>query len=243
MTNRSPARPSFATTRWSLVHQAVAESREAQAALAELCQIYWPPLYAYARRQGQPEADAQDSTQSFFAHLLARNVLAKADPNRGRFRSFLLTCLQNHLRIQHDRQQAFKRSGNDKDLSFDFAWAEREYRTEPTHEVTAEQIFERRWALTLLDRVMQLLREKYVAKGKEEWFDTLQAFLAGVNATDQSLAEAASRLGLTSGAMRVALHRLRAHYRDLLRAEIAATLSLDEDIDQELRELTRALRM
>jgi RNA polymerase sigma-70 factor (ECF subfamily) len=229
----------FATTRWSLIVAARGESPAAREALAELCQLYWYPLYAYIRRCAHAHDEAQDLTQEFFALLLERDDLARLDPNRGRFRAFLLAACRHFLANQRDRQQALKRGGGCRLLSLDFADADRRYAAEPGHEQTPERLFERRWALTLLDRVMQGLRRHYETTNQLALFERLKGFLAGE--AGESYAEAAATLGMSEGAVKVAAHRLRQRYRDLLRTEIAQTVEDAAAVDDEIRALFTAL--
>ena len=228
----------FATTRWSLIAAARPGATDAREALAALCQAYWGPLYAYIRRQGHPHERAQDLTQDFFADLLARDDLADVGPERGRFRTFLLVACRNFLSNQHDREQALKRGGGRRVLSLDFADAERRYATEPAHEQTAERLFERRWALALLEQVLSRLRLEYVNADKGDLFDRLKESIVGGAA--ESHAQAAAALGMREGAVRVAAHRLRGRYRELLREEIARTVD-DGDVEDEVRALFAAL--
>jgi RNA polymerase sigma-70 factor (ECF subfamily) len=232
----------FATTHWSLVLAAgKGASAQARAALAALCQTYWYPFYAYVRRQGHQPDDAQDLTQAFFARLLEKHYLQSADPERGRFRSFLLTAFQRFLSKERDRERTQRRGGGRKRLPLDFEAGERRYSLEPAHEVTAERIYEQRWALTLLDRVFARLREEFDRAGKPKDFTCLKVYLTGEAGTP-SYQEAAAELGRTEGAVKVAVHRLRRRYRDLVREEIAQTVAGPEDVDEELRHLFAALR-
>src|SRR5215813_1425775 len=170
----------FATTHWSLVLAAGKRaSADALAALAALCQTYWYPLYAYVRRQGHQPDDAQDLTQEFFARLLEKHYLQSADPERGRFRSFLLTTFKRFLSKERDRERTKRRGGGRKVLPLDFEAGERRYSLEPAHEATAERIYEQRWALTLLDRVFARLREEFDQAGKRKAFNCLKVFLTG----------------------------------------------------------------
>src|SRR5271155_692938 len=170
----------FATTRWSLVLAAGQRSSpQSSAALATLCENYWYPLYAYVRRRGHDSDEAQDLTQAFFARLLEKNDLAAADPERGRFRSFLLASLKHFLANEWDRQRAQKRGGGRPPFSIDFGAAEDRYRGEPSHELTAEKIFERRWAMVLLANVQARLEQEYVEAGKPTAFNRLKIFLTG----------------------------------------------------------------
>jgi RNA polymerase sigma-70 factor (ECF subfamily) len=216
-------------------------SPDADAALAALCQTYWYPLYAYVRRQGHQPDDAQDLTQAFFARLLEKHYLQTADPERGRFRSFLLTAFQRFLSKERDRQRAQRRGGGRKLLPLDFEAGERRYGLEPAHEATAEKVYEQRWALTLLDRVLARLRDEFDRAGKQKDFDCLKVYLTGEAGTP-SYQEAAAGLAMTEGAVKVAVHRLRRRYRDLVREEIAQTVADPQDVDEELRHLLVALR-
>jgi RNA polymerase sigma-70 factor (ECF subfamily) len=233
---------SFATTHWSLVLAAgKGASADAQAALAALCQTYWYPLYAYVRRQGHQPDDAQDLTQEFFARLLEKHYLQSADPGRGRFRSFLLTAFQRFLSKERDRERAKRRGGGTKPLPLDFEAGERRYSLEPAHEATAERIYEQRWALTLLDRVFARLRDESDRAGKQKQFDRLKVYLTG-EAGAPAYRDIAAELAMTEGAVKVAVHRLRRRYRDLVREEISQTVAGPEDVDEELRHLFAALR-
>ena len=232
----------FATTRWSLVLAAGrGDAPEAEAALAALCQSYWYPLYAYVRRSGHPADEARDLTQEFFARLLEKHALRAADSERGRFRSFLLTALKRFLSKQRHQARAQKRGGGRKPLSLDFEQGESRYRLEPAHEATAETIYEQRWALTLLDRVFDRLRAEFDQAGKQKAFHRLKVYLTG-EAGMPSYREVAVELGMTEGAVKVAVHRLRRRYRALVREEIAQTVAGPEDVDEELSHLFAALR-
>lgn len=231
----------FATTRWTLVLSAgQAGTPAAHAALESLCRIYWYPLYAFIRRQGRDTHDAQDLTQAFFARLLEKNYLDQVSPEKGKFRSFLLACLKHFLANEWDRRRAQKRGGALLLLSIDAADAERRYGLEPAHGQTPEALFERRWALTLLDRVLEMLRTEFVAAGKGTQFDQLKEGLT-VDRHSLSYAALGARLGLREGAVKVAVHRLRRRYRELLRAEIAHTVSIASEVDEELRHLFAVL--
>jgi RNA polymerase sigma-70 factor (ECF subfamily) len=232
----------FATTRWSMVLAAgKGASPNAVAALATLCQMYWYPLYAFVRRLGHQPADAQDLTQEFFARLLEKQYLRVADPERGRFRSFLLSAFKHFLSKERDRTKARKRGGGRKVLSLDFEAGESRYSLEPTHEATPEKTYERRWALTLLDQVFTRFHEEFDRTRRRKEFDHLKVYLTG-EATTLSYREAAAELGMTEGAVKVAVHRLRRRYRELVREEIGQTVAGPEDVDEELRRLFAALR-
>lgn len=215
--------------------RATSESRRA---LEELCEGYWQPLYAYVRRRGFDADEAQDLTQDFFARLLEKQTLERADPRRGRFRSFLLGSL-NHFLANHRRERrALKRGGGGSMLSLDFAAGERRIQIEPMHELTAERLFDRRWALTLLDRVLDGLRDEYTAAGKAKLFDELKRHLDGGAAPTYE--DSATRLQMNPGAVKVAAHRLRRRFRDRLRAEVAQTVDTAE-VEDELRWLLRSV--
>jgi RNA polymerase sigma-70 factor (ECF subfamily) len=238
----SRAEPRFATTRWSVVLSAgERESPDSDRALASLCELYWYPLYAFARRQGRQPAEAQDQTQAFFARLLEKDYLQAADQQRGRFRTFLLTMFKRFLANEYQRATAQKRGGGKTVLSLDFSDGERRLQREPHHDWTAERVFERRWALTLLDHVLARLGEDYAGKGKGPLFEQLRPFLTG-EPTDTSYHDVAVRCGLSEGAIKVAVHRLRQRYRDTLRSEIAQTVASESDVDDELQYLLSALR-
>jgi RNA polymerase sigma factor (sigma-70 family) len=241
----SPGRPSpgqFPTTHWSRVVAAGDPGTpESQEALASLCNAYWYPIYAYIRRRGHTPEQSQDLTQDFFAYVLERDLIAKADPERGRFRSFLRGVCVNHLANRRDRSNARKRGGGHRTLSIDGPDAEGRYAREPVHELTADRIFDRTWALTLLGLVLDKLRREYEDAGGAATFEELHVFLTGSRATDPYAAIAA-RLGTTEGAVRVAVHRLRRRYGSLLRQEIAATVDDPAQIDDEIRSLFAALQ-
>lgn len=231
----------FASTRWSLV--ALAGQRdvpESAAALASLCRLYWYPVYAYARRRLPRPEDAQDLTQEFFARLLERDFLGQADPQRGRFRSFLLTAFQHFLAHERERQSAQKRGGGRTILPLDFQSGERRYQFEPSHAATAESLYERSWALTLLDQALARLREEQIGAGKGPLFECLKATLTGAD-SPRPYAEIAAELGMSAEAIKVAAHRLRRRYGELLRAEIAQTVMTAEEVDSELRDLFAAV--
>lgn len=232
----------FATTRWSLVLAAGrGDAPDAEAALAVLCRTYWYPLYAYVRRSGHPADEARDLTQEFFARLLEKHSLRAADSERGRFRSFLLTALKRFLSKQRHQARAQKRGGGRKPLSLDFEQGESRYRLEPVTEVTPEAIYERHWALTLLEHVMARLRAEFQRAGKPDAFDHLKVFLTGEAAAPR-YREVAVELGMTEGAVKVAVHRLRRRFRECVLAEIAQTVAAPADVDEELRHLFQAVR-
>lgn len=230
----------FATTQWSLIATAAADSPESRAALAQLCEAYWFPLYAYIRRKGHDRAPAEDLTQAFFAKLLETNDLAMADRNRGRFRSFLLAACQHFLANQHDYSTAKKRGGGLAHFPLDFESADGKFNREPAaNHDSAERLFERRWALELLDRALAELRREYVETDRANLFDLLKPTLAGESTTGYD--EIAARLGMTVGAVKVAVHRLRQRYRDRIREVIGRTVADPADVDAEIRDLFAAL--
>jgi RNA polymerase sigma-70 factor (ECF subfamily) len=233
--------PVFVTTQWSVVLDAArSDTTRAQAALEKLCRTYWYPLYAYVRRRGHPAPDAQDLTQAFFARLLEHNWVGAADRERGRFRTFLLTAMSRFLSDEWDRLRAQKRGGGVVHVPVQLDTAETRYGHEPADDDTPEQCFERRWALTLLETVLQRLRVEYERAGKSELFATLNSSLVG-GLESQPYAELAAQLGMNEGAVKVAVHRLRKRYRHLLRAEIAQTTAGTEDMEDELRHLFAVL--
>jgi RNA polymerase sigma-70 factor (ECF subfamily) len=227
----------FRTTHWSIVVAAGRPSSpQARDALSSLCEAYWYPLYAYIRRKGHSAADAQDLTQEFFTWLLEKNLPGKADRTRGRFRSFLLTSLDHFLAKHWRRAGAAKRGGGQRVLSLDLAGAEDRYTLEPAHEVTAEMIYQRRWALVLLEKTLASLRDEFARRGKLELFELFKPHLGG-DETTVPYGQIAEALGKTEGAVKVAVHRLRQRCRELLRAEIAQTVSGPDEVDEELRDL------
>jgi RNA polymerase sigma-70 factor (ECF subfamily) len=233
---------SFAATRWTLVLAAGegADQRHADA-LEELCQAYWQPIYAYIRHCGQPRSEAEDLTQGFFARLIEHSDLSAADPSRGRFRAFLMACLRNFMANQHDREIAAKRGGRVHITRLEFGNADQRYQREPAHDLTPDKLFERRWAMTVLDRVMTQLREYYSDAGKLPLFEALKPLLTKDDGEKNSCADIAAHLGTTSNAVKTAAYRLRTLYRQTLRAQIAETVATEEEIDQEIRHLLAVL--
>ena len=231
----------FATTRWSVVLAAGRKDTTlARAALEKLCQTYWYPLYAYVRRRGHSPEDAQDLTQEFFARLLERQTLAHADPNRGRFRSFILTAMNHFLVSEWKKARAKKRGGGCSVLSLDWAAAEERFDLEPADHSAPDKIFERQWAMTLLSEVLNRLEREFHAEGKTELFAALKQTLTGTRES-QPYAELAARLDMNESAVKVAVHRLRKRYRELIRDEIAGTLDQSQDVEEEMRHLFSAL--
>jgi RNA polymerase sigma-70 factor (ECF subfamily) len=217
-----------------------ADTTSSRDALTRLCQTYWHPLYAYVRRIGHSPHDAQDLTQEFFARLLEKNSLTAADESRGRFRSFLLASLKHFLANEWDKARAQKRGGTLIPIPVDGTSAETSCQWEPADSTTPEKIFERRWALTLLEGVLRRLRDEYVRDGKENLFEQLKPTLTEASRTVRH-AEIAFRLGTSEGAVKVAVHRLRQRYREVLRAEIAGTVATPGEVDDEIRSLFAVL--
>ena len=243
-TGAASPRPSeawFATTHWSVVLSARdPASPQSEEALEALCRAYWCPLYAYLRRQGRSPHDAQDLTQEFFARLLHKDYLHAVAREKGRFRTFLLVALKRFLADESDRAHAQKRGGGVACLSLDAEAAEHRYGAEPVDTLTPERLYERHWALALLDRTMARLRQEFVASGKADEFAILKTFLTAEKGA-VSYAEVAPQLGLSAGALRVAAHRLRRRYRDLFREEIAHTVADPAEIEEEIRHLMTVL--
>jgi RNA polymerase sigma factor (sigma-70 family) len=240
-TDEPPRQPVFATTRWSVVlHAGRNDTTRARDALAKLCQTYWYPLYAHVRRRGYSAHDAQDLTQEFFARLLEKQALAAADPARGRFRSFILKTLNHFLADEWHKLQAQKRGGGREALSLDLAAAEQRFDLEPADTSSPDKAFDKQWALALLDEVLKRLEGEYQQDGKAALFAALQQTLMGSREA-QPYGVLAEQLGLSEGAVKVAVHRLRKRYRELVQAEISQTVESKLEIDGEMRELFAAL--
>jgi RNA polymerase sigma-70 factor (ECF subfamily) len=237
--NTPPGRRDFPTTRWTLVVAAGDPARlENRAALKSLCEAYWYPLYAFVRRRGYSADEAQDLTQEFFLRVLEGRYLNRADPEKGRFRSFLLSSLKFFLADDTDRSRAQKRGGA-APLPFDVTSGEDLYGREPGHDETPERIFERRWAHSVLDIVIARLREEFAQQGRLDYFNRLKAFLVGQ--AEAPYAVLARELETSEGALKVAIHRLRKRYRELIRHEIAETVADPSEVESELRFLASAL--
>jgi RNA polymerase sigma factor (sigma-70 family) len=233
----------FNTTHWSLVLSAAqTQAPQAGAALDKLCSNYWYPLYAYVRRAGYEACEAQDLTQDFFARLLEKKYLKLADPERGRFRSFLLKSLKHFLTNEWVRGQAQKRGGGQHLLPLDEEAAEQAYQSEPAGALAPELLFDKRWAMTLLERAIGRLAEDYTAAGKRELFEQLRPLLL-TEGSAEIYRQLAGPLGLSEGAVKVALHRLHQRFGDTVRAEIAQTVSTPQEVDEELRCLMAALNV
>jgi RNA polymerase sigma factor (sigma-70 family) len=233
----------FHTTRWTLVMASAHDQSPAgQAALAALCQTYWYPLYAFARRRGHSPPDAQDLTQGFFMHVLENRALSEVDQLKGKFRSFLLACFQNYLSVEMQRAHRLKRGGQCQFVSLELEAAENRYRLEPADFLTPEKIFEARWALTLLEDSMEVLRRAYVARGKESVFDILKVFVGiGESTPEPSYEATAKALDIGVGTVKTLIHRLRRHYLAVVREQVTRTVSDPSEIEGEIRALCDAL--
>jgi RNA polymerase sigma-70 factor (ECF subfamily) len=232
----------FTATRWSIVLAAGGDrdGTDTRRALEELIASYWFPLYAFIRRQGHDAQTAEDLTQDFFTRLLEKADLADVDRAKGRFRSFLLAAAKHFLANEWDKRQALKRGGGKPVIALDALDAEARYALEPATDMTAERLFDRRWALAVLDQVLARLRQEYADAGKGKLYEAVKDCLAG-GAGASSHADIAERLGMTEGAVKVAAHRLRRRYRDLLRAEIAQTVDSPGQVEEEITYLLNCL--
>jgi RNA polymerase sigma factor (sigma-70 family) len=243
-TNTTPERREraiFVTTHWSVVLAAGRnDTTRSRDALARLCNTYWYPLYSYVRRRGYSAHDAQDLTQEFFARILEKHSLNAADPERGSFRSFILTALNNFLAQEWEKSRAQKRGGRAETFSLDLAQAEQRYDLEPASEATPDKDFDKKWALALLESVMLRLEAEYKADAKPELFAALKQTLAG-SRESQPYGDLAKHLNTTEANIKVAVHRLRKRYRELLQAEIANTVHSPDDVKEEMRHLFAAL--
>jgi RNA polymerase sigma factor (sigma-70 family) len=234
---------SFHTTRWTIVMKAAqSQAQGGQSALAELCRLYWYPLYIFARRRGHSPDDAQDLTQGFFLHLLEHHALRGIDRLKGKFRSFLLASFQNHISDAVDHARRLKRGGDKEFVHLDAEDAEERYRREPVEFLTAEKIFDARWAMTVLGEALKRLRQEYATAGKTSTFEALKVFLdPNSSVAPPSYDEAASRLELSTGGVKTLIHRLRKRYTALLREEVGRTVSDPAEIDEEIHALCDAL--
>jgi RNA polymerase sigma-70 factor (ECF subfamily) len=227
----------FATTSWTMVLAArEAPSTEARQALEGLCRVYWYPLYAFVRRQGHDAEDARDLTQAYFAELLEKGYLDDYDPERGRFRVFLMASLRHFLSKAREKARAWKRGGRADVVSLDVDEVEGRYRYEPVDRLTPEGVFERRWALTVLDRALARLRREQEDTDRGKEFSRLEGYLTG-QGKDASYRELAAELGTSEGAVKMTIHRLRQRFGRLLRSEIAETVSSPGEVDDEVRHL------
>ncbi len=231
----------FVTTRWTVVIAAGRKSSpQSDRALGELCQIYWYPLYAYVRRQGHSREDAEDLVQAFFARFLEKNYLEKLSSERGKFRAFLLASLKHFLANEWDKSQRQKRGGGAQHLSLDWQSADERYHLDPPDPSSPDRTYDREWALALLDLVINRLRDECAADGKARLFEQAKGYLM-VGQSAIPYPDAARALEMDEGAVRVAVHRLRKRYRELLRGEIAQTLTDPTQVEHELRSLQAAV--
>jgi RNA polymerase sigma factor (sigma-70 family) len=232
-----PRASQFPSTHWSVVLAAGrADAPGAQEALESLCRTYWQPIYAYIRRRGHDPVEAQDLTQEFFAWLLEKKAVAKANAAYGKFRTFLLTLLNHFLVDQHRKTMRQKRGGGQAVLSLQAQAAEQGYNAEPVDQLSPEKLFEKRWAVALIEQVLSLLRAEYVSAGKGALFDGLKGYIWGCDATPRYV-ELAMRLGMSESALKVSVYRLRQRCRQLLRLQVAQTVARPEQVDEELRYL------
>ena len=231
----------FQTTRWSVVLAAGrGGSKRSAEALASLCEAYWYPVYAFIRRQGYGADEAKDLTQGFFARVLEKNYFHDADPARGRFRAFLSAAIRHFLSNERDRARALKRGGSQPPISLEIETAEGHYQLEAHDELTPEKLFDHQWAMVLLDRVLARVGETHTAAGKTKVFDHLKGFLTG-DSEGVAYGAVGRTLGMSEGAVKVAVHRLRRQFRDVLIEEIAGTVSDPADIDAEIQHLLKAV--
>jgi len=231
----------FRTTHWSLVALAgEADSPQATAALEKLCQTYWLPLYSYIRRQGYGPHDAQDLAQGFFARLLRMKSLASVGPQKGKFRTFLLAGLNHFLSDERDHARAEKRGGGKNLISLDATSAEERYLEVPAPELTPEKLFDRRWALTVMEQALGRLRKEYGTAGNAALFEQLRGFLSR-EAGPGEYESSGQKLGISPGGMAVAVHRLRRRYRECVRFELSQTVTSREDLELEMKYLFEAL--
>ena len=232
----------FGTTHWSVVLQAGEEqSPQAARALEELCRTYWYPLYAYVRRRDYSPEDAQDLTQGFFARLLTTHSLAGVQPDRGRFRSFMLVALRRFLANQAERGRTAKRGGHQAHIPFDGREAEERYRLDAEEQSTPDKLFDRAWALSVMESASVRLQEEYRLEGKEKHFERLRQFLAADEVEEKmTYAAVGAELGLSEGAVKLRVHRLRGRYRELLREQVAQTVGSAADLEDEIQSLRAA---
>jgi RNA polymerase sigma factor (sigma-70 family) len=234
---------SFHTTRWTIVMRAAqSQAPGGESALAQLCRTYWYPLYIFARRRGYSPDDAQDLTQSFFLHLLEHRALAGVHRLKGKFRSFLLASFQNHLSDQADHARRIKRGGGREFVQLDAEEAEQRYHLEPVEYLTAEKLFDARWAITLLAETLNRVRQEYANEGKTSIFEALRVFLDPANTrAPPSYDEVADQLQVSTGAVKTLIHRLRKRYTALLREEVGRTVSDPAEVDDEIHALCESL--
>jgi RNA polymerase sigma-70 factor (ECF subfamily) len=233
----------FETTQWSVVLAAGADSSpQAASALERLCQIYRYPLYAFIRRQGRNPHDAEDLTQAFFAHFLQGKCFRFATPERGRFRSFLLTSLKNFLTNEWERGRARKRGGGSTLVSLDDPGAEERYLFEPATDLSPDKLFDRRWAIAVMDQALHILKGEHAESGKQQHFELLAPFLSG-DAGDGEYERVAAKLGSNANNVAVSVHRLRQRYREVIRERVAETVTTVVELDEEMQHLLAALAL
>ncbi len=230
----------FPATPWTMLMAARGDNTMAAYALGDICKMYWYPLYAFARRNGLAAHDAEDATQGFFAQLLHRDSLHRANREKGKLRTFLLSSMKYFMKQEWRKAHAAKRGGGKTVTSIDFSEAENRYADVPVTNETPETAFEREWAIAILDNTMKELRHEYRARGKNEIFNALNPFLS-ISSDQQTYDEIASKTGLTANAARVSVHRLRKRYRELLRSYVSATVEEEHDVDAEINNLFQAL--
>ena len=232
----------FQITQWSMVLAAnQADSPKAEEALSRLCQNYWYPIYVFIRRRGHEAEPAKDLTQEFFTRLIAKQYLRIADRERGRFRTFLMSCVDHFLSNEHKKENTLKRGGNFTFLPLKESSAEDWYQAEPADEMSPDKLLDRRWALTLLELCLEQLKEEYAKSGKADLFDALQGCLSGAKEAPASFAEIGMQLGLSEGAARQAAFRMRSRFGELLRQGVAQTVANPQDLEEELKHLRTAL--
>lgn len=233
---------SFQSTHWSLILAAnQADSPQALEALGRLCQTYWYPLYAFIRRRGHEAEPAKDLTQEFFSRLLEKQFLRIADQERGRFRTFLLSCVEHFLSNERKKENTLKRGGGYTFVSLEDASAEERYLAEPADEMSPDKLLDRRWALTVLEMSFQQLKHEYAESGKAAQFDALQTNLSGAKEAPCSFAEIGAQLGMTESAARQAAFRMRSRFGDLLRQSVAQTVASPQDLEAEMSHLRAVL--
>ena len=237
----TPRSGAFPLTRWTLVASAAGDGPEAHRALEDLCRLYWPPVYFFARRRGLSHTDAQDTTQAFFAELLARGSILTASADKGRMRTFLLTALKRFMINQYEKATAAKRGSGVPPLSLDFGWVEGRFIPEPGHSLTPDIEFDRQWALRLLDLAFARARQQSEDRGGAELFDELQGLISTDSAA-APYADIAARLGMSEAAVKSAAHRLRGRFREALRSLIAETVAEESAIDEEISHLFSSFR-
>ncbi|MCH8218637.1 MAG: sigma-70 family RNA polymerase sigma factor [Planctomycetes bacterium] len=240
MSLSQPGNGRFATTHWSVVLAAGKSSPSAHQAMETLCRTYWFPLYAYLRRKGKSAHQAEDLVQAFFARLLEKRDFNSADPHKGKFRSYLLAGLNHFVANQYARDHAQKRCPTQTPISLGALNAENRYELEPSSQLSPEKLFEKQWALTLLDRTLRRLQDEHARADKNQLFDQLKLTLTAAKDA-VPYRQIAEKLDMTEGAIKTAVHRLRKRCRQLLREEIAHTVADESQIDEEIRDLFNAL--